>query len=239
MIRPRFDLSAAIRQYVHDTGSSFSKFARTAGVSENPVYDIIHRGDEGCEVRQICVLERILAVLGHTLDDYDPQIRQGLVALPEIQRLLDRFSANELSKHMGFAYSTGLEYTLNKIQNGMSEQVTYQNACRLAMVFDEGFEAGMQPYRKSNDECTERPVFGVTSINKAAKLHGKAGEALLRGVAGTIMMPSLLNGAEYDVDADMLRFQSATGLYRFEVTKHELVAIWANTGEVSMRRAIT
>ncbi len=238
VIRPSFGLSDAIRQYVHETGSNFVRFARTAGLSEGPVYNIVHHGDAGCEGRRICVLERILTVLGYTLDDYDPQIRQGLAALPEINRLLDTFPAYEIARRMGFAHASGLERTLTKFRTEKSEQLTYQSVCRLAMVFEEDFTTGMLPDQRTKTEHVERPVFGPTSLIKAAKLHGNAGETLLRGVAGTLLMPSMLDGAEYDAETDKLTFDSATGMYRFEVTKHELVAIWANTGEVSMRRAI-
>lgn len=238
VIRPKFSLSDAIKQYVHENGSNVIRFARTADLSEGPVYNIVHHGDAGCEGRRICVLERILTVLGYTLDDYDPQIRQGLAALPEINRLLDTFPAYEIARRMGFAHASGLERTLTKFRTEKSEQLTYQSVCRLAMVFEEDFTTGMLPDQRTKTEHVERPVFGPTSLIKAAKLHGNAGETLLRGVAGTLLMPSMLDGAEYDAETDMLTFNSATGMYRFEVTRDALVAIWTKTGEVSMRRAI-
>lgn len=238
LIRPKFSLSDAIKQYVHENGSNVIRFARMVGLSEGPVYNIVRHGDEGCAGRQICVLECILSVLGYTLDDYDPQIRQGLAAPQEINRLLDTYPAYEIARRMGFAHASGLERTLTKFRTEKSEQLTYQSVCRLAMVFEEDFMTGMLPDRRTKTERVERPVFGPTSLTKVAKLHSNAGETLLRSVAGTLLMPSMLDGAEYDADADMLTFDSATGMYRFEVTRDALVAIWTKTGEVSMRREI-
>lgn len=238
VIRPKFSLSDAIKQYVHENGSNVIRFARMVGLSEGPVYNIVRHGDEGCAGRQICVLECILSVLGYTLDDYDPQIRQGLAAPQEINRLLDTYPAYEIARRMGFAHASGLERTLTKFRTQKSEQLTYQSVCRLAMVFEEDFMTGMQPDRRTKTEHVERPVFGPTSLAKAAKLHSNAGETLLRGVAGTLLMPSMLDGARYDAEADKLTFDSATGMYRFEVTKDTLIAIWKETGEVSMRREI-
>lgn len=238
VIRPKFSLSDAIKQYVHENGSNVIRFARMVGLSEGPVYNIVRHGDAGCEGRRICVLERILTVLGYTLDDYDPQIRQGLAALPEINRLLDTYPAYKIARRMGFAHASGLERTLTMFRTQKSEQLTYQSVCRLAMVFEEDFMTGMLPDQRTKTEHVERPVFGPTSLAKVAKLHGNAGETLLRGVAGTLLMPSMLDDAKYDAEADMLTFDSATGMYRFEVTKDTLIAIWKETGEVSMRREI-
>ena len=81
--------------------------------------------------------------------------------------------------------------------------------------------------------------FGAGAFECARQLgNAKAGRTLLMRIGGTMMTPNLVKDAAYDAETDKLTFDSATGMYRFEVTKHELVAIWANTGEVSMRREI-
>ena len=89
------------------------------------------------------------------------------------------------------------------------------------------------------DEHGERMSFGSGAIECARQLgDAKAGRTLLMRIGGTMLTPNLVKDAAYDADADMLTFDSATGMYHFEVTKDALVAIWKETGEVSMRREI-
>lgn len=249
MTGAKFDLRERLYEYLKANKLSLTKFLDTNGVAYESVNALIRNGDEGLLGKRLQTLKLILSGIGCTFDDYDPRIMQGFCGARRIERAIDRgTSVWSICNYTGISGHSSMRIMLDALRDNELERITYNTVLKFAKADCDDFDAyaadHLIEYQTVRsvlmfDESGKRMNFGVGALTSARKLgDAKAGKTLLTRISGTLLTPNLVREAEYDADADMLRFQSATGLYRFEVTKHELVAIWANTGEVSMRRAV-
>ena len=244
------DIRQRMLARLRERGIPATKFAKIVGLSDKTIAKIM--GSERYSVKSFRLrsLKLVLDALGFTFDDYDPRIMQAFRAAPRIQRAIsEETSIQAIMDYTGIGSHSELHGLVNALIDGRLESITYSIAIRIAKADSEEFEIYAVNNRRKKkaaagslivlDDCGNALSFGSGALDIARRLGDqKARKALLTRIGGYMMTPGLVRGAEYDEDADKLIFGTETGLYRFEVTKRELVAIWTKTGEVSMRRAI-
>ena len=245
----RFDMREKLLERLDAEGITLHQFAQNAGIDSRKLYFLRDNGEKYAKRRAVVTIRETLAALGYTLDDYDPRILRGLHALERIDRALeDGTSECSICRYVGLACHSTLRAAITTYRAGRAEYIACWVATTLAKADCDEFEryaaAHIPEYRNQRgspvfDEHGERMSFGTGAIECARQLgDAKAGKTLLMRIGGTMLTQSLVKDAAYDAETDKLTFDSATGMYRFEVTRDALVAIWKETGEVSMRREI-
>lgn len=244
------DIRQRMLERLRERGIPVTRFAKIVGMDDRTIAKIMGPERYSLKSFRLRSLKIVLDELGFTFDDYDPRIVQAFRAAPRIQRAIsEETSIQAIIDYTGISSHSELHGLLNALIDRRLESITYSMAIRLAKADNDEFELFAANNRRKKkaaagslvvlDDCGNALSFGSGALDIARRLGDKkAGKALLTRIGGYMMTPGLVKGAEYDENADKLTFGTETGLYRFEVTKRELVAIWAKTGEVSMRRAI-